>query len=800
MLRQLPGDLAFSFRLLRRRPAFTLLATACLALGIGANGAIFSLLNSLLLRTLPVHDPARLVVLHHGNDSRISYRDYHDIARRFEKSGSMLATLPTESSLDRAGYQGQLVTAEAVTANYSRVLQVGTALGDWFDNEDSPVAVISYRIWQDLFHGNPHALGQQIRSETQWYTVIGVAPKDFHGLAVPKMTSIWVPLHIWTRQHPNMQARLEDRDSPFVTALARLAPQLTPSVAEAQLGVIETQLNRETVRRHIFTQPLMISPVRGVTNATDRGAIRTLLTLLFAVVGALLLICCINVGNLLLMRGASRQSEVAIRYSLGATRGRIVQQLFADNLLLAALGAIGGLLVNLGLVRLIIGLLPALPLGETISPDLPIDWRVLTFIAVSALGSVFLFGLFPAISGSSLTLASSIRTSLTTARGVKLRRSSVIAQVAVSFTLLVLAGLFLITCSRLQNVNPGFAIRNRVYATTYVSKPEFTAQQIPLFYQHVLATLQTTPGVRSAGLTYMLPLGVADRDCVSNSGSDKVDATTSIISTGYLHTLTIPLVQGRDFSDSDIANSQPVVLINQLLAQKLFPHGSAIGQSIKIGCGSTSSATILGIVANSRTASLQQPASPHVYRDFAQNPTGLTNIVVESSEPPAIAASELRRILLAQGHGLRVYSVNPLSQHVEESFWALRWESWLLGAFGAAALLLAALGLYGIISYSTIMRTKEFGIRIAIGAQARDILRLVLQEGFVLGLIGVCLGSAAVLSLSRFLRNYLIAQQTSITWACLGVALLWLAVGIAACYLPARRSARVEPSITLRFE
>lgn len=799
MLRQLPGDLAFSLRLLRRQPTFTLLATACLALGIGANGAIFNLLNSLLLRALPVRDSGRLVVLHHGNETRISFPDYQDLARRFENSGGMLATLPTESSLDRVGYQGQLVTAEAVSANYSRVLGVGAALGNWFDNEDSPVAVISYRTWQDVFHGNPRALGQQIRSETQWYTVIGVAPEEFHGLAVPRITSVWIPLHIWARQHPNMQARLDDRNSPFVTVLARLSPSIAPSAAEAQLSVIETQLNRETVRRHTFTQPLTVTIVRGVTNGSERGRVRTLLTLLFAVVGTLLLICCINVGNLLLVRGAARQSEVAIRYSLGATRGRIVQQLFADSLLLAALGAIGGLLVNLGLVRLIIGLLPALPLGETISPDLPIDWRVLSFVAVSALGSVFLFGLFPAVSSSSLTLASGIRTGLTTTRGVKLRRISVVAQVALSFTLLVLAGLFLITCWRLQNTNPGFAIRNRVYATTYVSTPEFTAQQIPVFYQHVLATLQTTPGVRSAGLTYLLPLGMAD-ECVTNSGADKIDTTTSIISPNYLRTLSIPLVQGRDFSDADTANSQPVVLINQLLAQKLWPHTSAIGQPIKIGCGSTSSATIVGIVANSKTASLQQPVSPHIYRAFAQNPTGLANIVVDSSAPAADAVSELRRILLAQGHGLRVYAVNPLSAHVEESFWALRWESWLLGAFGAAALLLAALGLYGIISYGTAMRTKEFGIRIAIGAQAYDILRLVIQEGFALGFVGSCLGSAVVLLLGRFLRNYLLAQQASIAWACVLVALLWLAVGLAACYLPARRSSRVEPSITLRFE
>lgn len=799
-MRQVLDDFRFSFRLLRKQPGFAFLATACLALGIGANASIFSLLNALLLRTLPVRDANHLVVLQRGENSHFSFPDYKDLAFRFKNSGSMLATLPTESSLDRAGYQGQLVTAEAVTGNYARVLQVGTALGDWFDNEDDPVAVISYRAWQDFFQADPRALGQQVRSETQWYTVVGVAPKDFNGLSSPTSTSVWVPLHMWTKQHPNMRARLDDRDSPLVTIFARLSRTIQDSEATAQLRVIETQLNRETVHHESLHSAISAKFARGVTGNGDRASVERVVTLLFAVVGTLLLICCVNVGNLLLVRGAAREKEVAIRYSLGATRARILRQFLADSFLLAVLGGMGGLLLNVLLVRLILRLVPALPLGENISPDVPLDWRVIAFVAGSALTSVFLFGLLPAWNASSRNLSAKVRSSWGAARGVTLRRSSVVAQVALSFVLLFVAGLFLDTCWRLQRIDPGFAVRNRLYATTYISKPEFTMQQIPTFYQQVLTNLSADPNVRSAGLTYLLPLGAPESECVKNSLSEEVQATSSTISPGFLRTMDIHLLHGRDFDNSDRANTQIVVLINQMLARKLWPNTSAVGHEIQLGCRERSMATVVGVVSNSKSVSLRQGFQPHVYRAFAQNATGLANIVIETSGPEATFAAQFRRALLNQGHGMRVYAVNPLSHHVEQSYWQLRWESWLLGAFGTAALLLAALGLYGLISYSTALRIKEFGLRMALGAQPGDILRLVLREGLVMGIIGVCLGSMAAIAFTGVLRNVLLPAQVSVALACLSIAALWLVIVTAASYLPARHSSHVEPSTALRYE
>ena len=263
-------DLRFSFRILRKQPRFALVAAACLAIGIGANTSIFSLLNALLLRNLPVDGADRLVVLHRAKSFTFSFADYKDLASRFQNSGTMLATFPTESSLDRAGYQGELVTAEAVTGNYAHVLQAGTVLGDWFDNEDSPVAVISYHAWQEFFHGDPRALGQQVRSETQWYTVVGVAPKDFNGLVLPRSTSIWVPLRLWMRQHPNMQAHYQNRESPLVMIFARLSGTVNDSEASAQLRIIDSRLNRETLHRNITHDPIAADQVRGVVIRSAR--------------------------------------------------------------------------------------------------------------------------------------------------------------------------------------------------------------------------------------------------------------------------------------------------------------------------------------------------------------------------------------------------------------------------------------------------------------------------------------------------------------------------------------------------
>lgn len=794
-------DLRFSLRLLTKRPGFAIVTTACLALGIGANAAVFSLLNALLLRDLPLPDAGRLIVLRRGPHSGFSFPDYMDLKNRFANSGELLATLATESSIDRQGHQGQLVTAEAVTGNYARVFRIGTALGDWFDNEQAPTAVISYRMWQRFFHGDPRALGQQVRSETQWYTIIGVAPKDFTGISSPRTTSIWVPLRIWARQHPSIEARLQDRESTMLTVFGRLSAGVTNAAATAELQGLDMQSRRKTVRWSSVEHPITTEEARGVASGGDRASVRTVVGLLFAVVGIVLLICCVNAGNLLLVRGATRQREVAIRYSLGATRGRIMRQFLTDSLVLAVAGGLGGLAVSDATVRLMLWLVPALPLGESIGPAIPLDRNVVEFTSACALASVLLFGLLPAWKSSSIDPATRMKDSAGAPRAVRLRRVSVTAQVTLSFLLLAIAGVFLETCWKLQRANPGFAVRNRLYATTYVSTPELQQDQIPDFYRQVLAKLRSTPNVKSAGLTYLLPLlGGVETECVQSATSGELQASSSTISPRFLRTMSIPLLAGRDFADSDRANGRTVVLISQILAQKLWPGAPAIGREIRLGCRQSSTATVVGVVSNSKTVALSKAAGPHVYLAFAQNASGLANIVIETAASARAFTDSFRRILLEQGYGLRVYAVNELAEHVEESYWQLRWESWLLGAFGVLALLLATLGLYGVTAYSTTLRSKEFGLRIALGAEPSDVLQLVLNEGARMGLTGIGIGLAGGVALMPPLRGYLPGVQSIAAQVYLAIAVLWLAVLLAACYGPARRSAQTEPATVLREE
>ena len=793
-------DLRFSLRLLQKQPGFAIVATACLALGIGANAAVFSLLDALLLRTLPLPDAGRLIVLRRGPQSGFSYPDFADLKARFANSGELLATLATESSLDRPGYQGKLVTAEAVTGNYAKVFRIGAALGDWFDNEQAATAVISYDAWQTFFHGDPRALGQQVRSETQWYTIVGVAAKEFTGASLPRTTTIWVPLHIWAKQHPSIEARLQDRENPMLTVFGRIFAGVSVDAASAELRSLDTQIRRETVRQSNPEHPLAAEEARGVVSGGDRTSVKTVMALLFAVVGVILLICCVNAGNLLLVRGATREREVAIRYSLGATRSRIVRQFLTDSLVLAVAGGLGGLAVSAATVRLTLWLIPALPLGENIGPTIPLDSNVMVFTGACALASVFLFGLLPAWRSSAIDPSRRMKDSAGT-KGARLRRMSVMAQITLSFVLLATAGVFLTTCWKLQRANPGFAVRNRLYATTYVSKPEVPQTEIPAFYRRVLTNLSSTPNVRSASLTYLLPLlGAAETDCVKIRTATEFRTSSSTISPGFLRTMSIPLLAGRDFRDSDAASTGPVVLINQILAQMLWPGTSAIGQQIQFGCGNSSAATVVGVVSNSKTVALSKPPGPHVYRAFAQNATGLANIVIETAGSARAFTETFRRILLGQGYGIRVYAVNELAEHVKESYWQLRWESWLLGAFGTLSLLLAMLGLYGVTSYSTTLRSKEFGLRMALGAEPSDVLRLVLREGVQTGLAGIAIGLAGAVGIIPLLRGFLPGAQSIASTVHPAIAILWLAVLLAASYGPARRSARTEPGTVLRDE
>jgi predicted permease len=794
-------DFVHAWRLLLKSPGFTLLAMLCLALGIGVNTSIFSLLNFLYLRPLPVGAPDRLLVLSRGGNPLISYPDYRDLRDRSRWLEGMAISNPTESSLDFDG-QSHAAAAEAVSLSYARVIGVRAYLGRWFEREDEQTAVISFRTWQRLFHGDPNILGKRVRSETQWYTIVGVAPREFAGIYLPLNMDLWVPFQTWARQYPDRVAGLEDRTRPQVFVFGRLKPGIEMSQATAELNAIAVQMQTERPRNEAKPMPLVAERVRGVPNVQSRKAAVPLSIVLMAVVGMVLLIACVNVGNLLLARGAAREREISTRIALGAGRARIVRQLLTESLLLAAGGGLLGFVLGAWSSRWFETILPTTAFGESLRLDLAPDLRVAIFSAALALLTTLLFGLTPAWRASRTDVIRRLKGDASSAR-FRLRSISLTGQVSVSLVLLLTAGLFLRVLLAFQTSDPGFAVNNRLYVTAYVSAPEFTPETGRRFYAQTLERLRSLPGVKSAAITDLLPLTPIRPGCASEFGTDIIPATTSAIGSGYLQTMRIPLLAGRDFSTGDRPDGPPVAIVNEALARRLWPGHSPIGKHVLLGCHGASSFEVVGVARDTRFVSLGELPQPHVYRPFSQNYGGLETIVVEITSNAGAMLETVRKAIapLSAGNaGVRIYGVAALSEWVSRSYWQVRWEASMLGAFGCLALLLAAVGLYGVVAYHVTLRTREIGIRMAVGARPADVLRLILRQGLSCALVGVGIGLLASMGLARVIGRLLYGVSPTDLPTYAAVSVLWLSVALTACYLPARRAARVDPTVTLRYE
>jgi predicted permease len=802
-MRGLLLDLTYSLRVARKAPGFTLLAMVCLALGIGVNTSVFSMLNFLFFRPLPVEAPDRLVVLGRASSQLISWPEYRDLHDRTQMLAGLAASNPTESSLDFDG-ETHAAAAEAVSIDYPQVIGVRPFLGRWFEREDEQAAVIGYRTWQRWFHGDAHILGKRVRSETQWYTIVGVAPREFAGIYLPLNMDIWVPFRTWAAQYPGLTAELEDRARPRVFVFGRMKPGIAPRQASAELNGIAARIQREQPQSHATTAPLaaplMVERVRGIPNARSRSASAPIAAVLMAVVGIVLSIACVNVGNLLLARGAARQREISLRLALGARRGRIVRQLLTESLLLATGGGLLGLLLGIWTSRLLEVLLPTTAFGEALRLDLTPDARVLAASALLAALTTLIFGLAPAWRASRADVLPALKGEASGAARFALRRISLVAQVSLSLVLLLTAGLFLRVLLAFQSADPGFAVSNRLYITTLASAPEFTPETERQFYGQTLDRLRALPGVKNAAVTNLLPLTPINTDCVSESGRDPMPATTSTISPGYLRTMRIRLAGGRDFGSADRPGGAPVAIVNETLARRLWPGQTPIGKRLLLGCHDTRALQVVGMARDARLESLGEAPKPHVYRAFAQDSGGMQNILVETATDTGAMLEIARKTVMASSAGARIYGVRPLSDWVDRSYWQVRWEVSMLGAFGGLALLLAAIGLYGVVAWHVTLRTREIGIRMAIGAQPGDVLRMVLRQGLALTLLGISIGLAASVGLARAMARMLYGVSATDPPTYLAVSLLWLAVAFAACYLPARRAARVDPTVALRYE
>ncbi len=805
-------DLKYGVRQLWANPGFAAVAVLTLALGIGVNTSISSLLNALMLRPLAVPDSAGVLGIYRGDGRPCSYPDFLNFQQRSNAFSGLAADTTTESALDVRD-SSEVILAEAVSYNYATVLEIKPALGRWFTAEDEHAAgfpaVISYRTWQERFDGDRQAIGKQVRLESQWYTVVGVAPKGFQGMAMPVLTAVWVPL-VRYAQHNEFGARIvRDRLDGRVMMFGRLRPGITTSQAQAELNAVDVRLRRDYPRPDARRVALRLETARGTADPGYRRMVAPLLMLLSGVVGLVLLISCANVANLLLGRGVSRRREVSIRLAIGASRGRICRQMLLESLLLSLMGATAGLVAARWTNRILERGLSSAPSDIAVGASLSLDGRVLGFVLIAAVVTTFLFGLIPALQVSRPELVAALKGSETFLRNrrLTLRNVSVVAQVTLSLVLLVMAGLFLRALQTASSINPGFDARRLLSARLYVAKPEFNKAAGLALYHRVVDRARTLPGVRNATLSYASPM-LTMSECVvpdnASVSSESITAGANIIGSAYFSTFGIPLLRGREFTSSDISSAPPVVIVNESLQRRYWPEQNPVGNRIRVGDGCEKGqgtvAEIVGVAKDAQYASLNTSAEPYVFYPFGQHYVGYVALIIRAEYNPAELASGLRKELREVDSRLRIYDVDAVSDQIDKSLWQARWEASLLGAFGILALLIASVGLYGVMAFAANQRIREFGIRMALGAQRRDVLQLVTGDALAITFVGIGTGLLLSLGSTTLLRSFLSGLNPTDPATYAGAALLWTAVSLAANCVPAYRATRVDPAIALREE
>ena len=798
-------DVRFGLRMLRKSPGFTAVAVATLALGIGANTAIFSVVDAVLLRPLPYPQPGQLVRLwecapnggwFRNTVNSWNFLDWHDNAKSFQ---SMAAILASTTNLNAQG-QPIAVPSMQVSPEFFAVLEIPPLLGRTFAAEDGiaghdQVVILSYALWQARFGGSVAIIGQKMEVAGLPYAIIGVMPRSF--LFPNIKAEVWTPLPL---------ARTEDwKDGRYLTVVARMKPGVTLEQAQQDMqhvGNITAELRPES------NKGWGAQAIPMLQDATQD--VRRPLWVLLAAVGSLLLIACANVANLLLMRGTGRLREVAVRCALGAARRRLIQQLLVESLMLSLAGMAAGLLIaQIGLHSLL-ALIPAnapLPRGDSIM----IDARVLLFTFTVSLLTTVIFGLLPAIRISRIDLQNALKEgSLRGGVGGHrvLRRGFVVAEIALALLLSVAAGLMLRSFARLIAVNPGFNPQHLVTMHIFVSPSRYSDdEKRAAFFEQILTEVRRVPGVRSAGSTHFLPLTeTTSGSCFAPGGgpppapAESPGAQFLIISPGYFGTMGMALVKGRDFGEHDGFAAQPVAIVNEAFVRRYFPGQNMIGQQLQVCWTLTKPVEIVGIVTDARQAELQDAPEPTIFLSNSQAPMYFATLVVRAEGDARQIARSAEDAIHRVDPDQPVSDVRSMEAVFSDSVSNPQFQSVLLGVFAALAIALAIIGIYGVVSYSVTQRTNEIGIRVAMGAQSADIARLVLREALVFAGIALIIGFAAYMVLSRFLQSLLFEVTPTDSVTLVGVGCVIVTITVLAAILPARRAMRVDPTVALRYE
>ncbi|MCP5109848.1 MAG: ABC transporter permease [bacterium] len=807
-------DLRYGLRMLVRSPGVTAAALASLSLGIGANTAIFSLVNGALLRPLPVEEPERLVRVLNNKDSgglgRVSYQDYRDL-RGFREAFSGVALHYDTPVSVKGGGRAQVVLGSLVSDNYFTVRGVKPGIGrDFLPEENRPqggssVAILSHGIWSREFTSDPNVAGKTVLVNSRPFVVVGVAPEGFTSTLTTFAPDVWVPMaaapHV-----ASFPISLTRRGHRVLRAVGRLREGVHLEQAQAQVDVLAANLRREHPDTDENMQ-LTLAKVDATRFSFIQGGemVAVFGGILMGVVGLVLLIACMNVANLMLARASVRQREIAMRAALGAGRRRIVRQLLTEGVVLALLAGAAGTLFAVWLVAWIESVEAPTPVPVVV--DYSVDLRVLGFTLLVSLLAGVLFSLAPAIRAGSLNLCTVLKDQRPGACQRKgqsrLQSSLVVAQVAISLTLLVGAGLCVRSLWQAQTIDLGFDRTNSLVVGLNLGYGQYDEKTGQAFYNRLVDRVERLPGVRSASLALFPPLGVSQTwTAVSIAGYEPPDGEEmrilhNIVSPRYFETLGIPLLGGRGIEDRDQKNTELAVVINETMARSYWSGTEPVGARIRVG---GSDARVVGVVRDSKYVTLGEAPRPFFYLALSQAFTKWSSLHVKSEADPRAVIEPVLRELEAVDPNLPVAQIHTMEEHLRLAELPALGTGSLIGSFGLLALVLAMVGVYGVMSYSVRQRMQEFGIRTALGAGQGRILRQVMSRGLKITLIGVALGLAGAAAVTRVLSSFLYGVSTFDPTVFTGVSLLLIAIALVACYLPARWAARVDPMAALRYE
>jgi predicted permease len=814
--------------MLLKNPGFTLVVVFTLALGLGANAAIFSLMDRVLLQTLPVANPEQLAVISSFDsdgeteiDQSFSYPMYRDLRDRNDVFSGVIVRGSTQMNVSH-GEQTERVRGELVSGNFFEVLGVRPWAGRLFTQDDDrapgahPVAVLSYSYWESRFGKDQDLIGKTILINEHPLTVIGVTPPGFYGVNLSNSPDVRVPMMMTPVFNPLPPTRLQSWRHQWLTIMARRKADVSQEQAQASLNVLYRQLREAEAqqlppdlgaadRAEFLAQRIAVIPGdQGFRHL--QAELKTSLWVLFGATCAVLLILCANLANLMMARATVRAQETAVRLALGAGRLRLLRQWLVEGMVLAIFGGAVGVVIALWIKS---GLMAFIPADFRVNLSGPFDWRLYLFIFGVAILLGVAFSLAPAIQAARQVFAPGLRLesrSFTSAgRLLSLRSALILVQVALSLPLLFTAALLLKTLQNLRAVDTGFGKENVLLASVNPALNGYAPERSANFFNELLARTRALPGVKHASLASDSPIsGGWDSNTISVEGytprqGERMSGDVTTISTDYFKTLAIPLVAGRDFSEEDREGSPKVAIVNEKLAKHFFGTTDPIGK--KIGLGKAPDITIVGVIKDAQYVTLRSAIRRHFYLPVTQEKV-LTNLTlqVKAESDPQVVAGAVRGELKALDPHLPLYNVKTLATEIDESLVQERLVTWLSSAFGLLATLLTALGLYGVLTFSVARRTREIGIRVALGAQRRDVFKLIMIRGVVLVGIGALVGVGAAIALSRVLESLLFGVKPNNVATLVIVSVGLIAIALVACWIPARRATRVDPLVALRYE